>query len=170
MKKSFRVFVSVVAITGVCLPHFAGAAQPPLVSASAQATFLIQDVALTSGNKLAIQVVDAQGKPHVGTPLTIRAAGKTVHDSVTGKDGQVVLSQLKPGVYEVTSGTRVGIYRLWAPQTAPPRVTTGILLIDQDGVVRGSRGGWQKAAIVGGVIITSAVLGGVIGYNLKDAS
>jgi len=167
---SHRFLVVVVAVVIACLPTFATAAQPPyVVSPSGNAPQnMIQDVALSSGGALAIQIVDEQGKPHAGTPIRLRKAGATVHESTTSNDGQVVVAKLKPGVYEITSGTRGGIYRIWAPQTAPPRATSGILLIDERGVVRGARGGWQKAAIVGGVIITSGVVGGVIGYNIKD--
>jgi len=169
--KLFRLFVVVVAITGICTPQVATAAQPPFVgTASGNVALIVQDVALNPGGKLAIQVVDPQGKPHAGTPIKVRKADAIIHHSITGKDGQIVMSRLKPGVYQITSGARGGIYRLWAPQTAPPRATTGILLTDDGGVVRGKRGRWQKAALISGVIITSGILGGVIGYNLKDAS
>ena len=169
--KLLRLFVVVVTIASVCTSQVATAAPPPFRGTeSGNLALIIQDVALNPGGKLAIQVVDPQGKPHAGTPIKVRKAGTTVHHSMTGKDGQIVLSRLRPGVYEITSGARGGIYRLWAPQTAPPQATTGILLTDDGGVVRGSRGGWQKAALIGGGIITSGVLGGVIGYNLKDAS
>ena len=169
--KLFRLFVVLVVTTGLCTPHVASATPPPFLGAtSGHPALIVQDVALQPGKKLAIQVVDPQGKPHAGTPIKVRRAGSIVHHSITGKDGQIVLSQLRPGIYEITSGERGGIYRLWAPQTAPPRASTGILLTDDGGVVRGSRGGWQKAALIGGVIITSGVVGGVIGYNIKDAS
>jgi len=168
--KSFRFLVVVFTTIGMCSPQIATAAPPRSVSAkdAGAVKAIVRDVALTTGNELEIQVINEQGKPHAGTPINVRAAGINLQRAVTKEDGKITLSELKPGIYEITSGTQSGIYRLWAPHTAPPKVTSGILLIDDGTVVRGSRGGWQKAAIVGGVIITSGVLGGVIGYNLKD--
>jgi len=167
--RSFRSFVVLTAIMGCCTPHVATAIKPPTVNRErGRAALIIQDVELNRGNKLTVQVSDAQGKPHAGTPITVRKAGAAIHHSVTGKDGQVVVPQVKPGVYEITSGSRGGIYRVWAPQTAPPRASAGILLVNDGQVVRGQN--WQNAALIGGVIITSGVVGGVIGYNVKDAS
>jgi len=179
MQMPFRTIAVVLATTGLCWPQVATAAQPPFVGAGgSNPALFVQDVELGSDGELDIQVVDSQGKPFAGTPLIIRQAAaspavktpRAVRHEVSGKDGQIVVPRLTPGLYEITSGSLGGIYRLWAPRTAPPKASNGILLINAGGVVRGAGGGWQKATLVGGVIITSGVVGGVIGYNLKDAS
>lgn len=169
---SIRSFIATITMVSLVTSPVAMAVQPPPLIAAGRpaAKALVQDVALLAGNTLEIQIVDEQGKPHAGTPLQIRRAGKVLQESVTGRDGRLVVAPLAPGVYQIASGPRSGIYRLWAPRTAPPRAARGVLLIDQDGIVRGVGGSLSKAAILGGVIVTSGVAGGVVGYNLKDAS
>ena len=61
---------------------------------------------------------------------------------------------------------------LWAEGTAPPSARPEVLLVSEDGqVVRGGgRFGGSNANLIlmGGLVLVAGVIGGVIGYNIKD--
>ena len=44
------------------------------------------------------------------------------------------------GVYDLRRQHSSGVYRLWAPRTAPPAAEKGVLLVTGDGVQLGQKG------------------------------
>jgi hypothetical protein len=72
------------------------------------------------------------------------------------------VKSLRGGTYDVVAGQNKGVYRFWAPNTAPPAAKSQVLLVSQPSVVRGQGLG------VGNVPpITYAALGtGIAGTTL----
>jgi hypothetical protein len=73
------------------------------------------------------------------------------------------VKSLRGGTYDVVAGQSKGVYRFWAPNTAPPAAKSQVLLVSQPSVVRG-----QVFGGVGNVPpITYAALGtGIAGTTL----
>jgi hypothetical protein len=95
------------------------------------------DVALAEGGVLTGQVVDAQGAVQAGTPVVIFAGGREVARVATNRNGVFSAPGLKGGVYEVAAAGHRGVYRAWAPRTAPPSANRAILAVAQQDSVRG---------------------------------
>ena len=135
----------------------------------------IRDVALQQGGTLRGEVLSAEGQSAVGKTISLATNGEVVADTIVGPDGKFVIGGLRPGVYSVSVGQSQSVLRLWSENAAPPAAAQELLLVDQQAqVVRGAHGGhlpqWDHPILVGGLLVTAGVIGGVIGYNLKDAS
>lgn len=135
----------------------------------------IRDVALQSGGMLRGEVLSTQGRRVAETEVSLSANGRLIAKSFTAADGRFVVSGIQPGVYSVVTGDTHSVVRLWSGAAAPPIATSALLLIEnQEQVVRGANGGWlpqlNHPFWAGGLLITAGVIGGVIGYNIKDAS
>ena len=140
----FKFATILLATIGLVLPNWAfGAAMP-----------VIQDVALQSGGTFNGQIVDAQGTPVAGSTVLIQQDGQILARTTTAADGQFSFTGLRGGVYRVDTPAGSGIYRAWAPQTAPPNANQAIMLTADD-TVRAQGGGlgflanpWVIAAAV----------------------
>jgi hypothetical protein len=167
MKLGMIVRWSLVLLTswGAVLPRGAmGAEGSPIVARER-----IGDVALDDSGALHGTLVAASGQPQRDERLEVRRAGQLVAATSTGSTGQFVVPDLPPGVYQLTTDRSATLLRAWSNRAAPPSARPAALLVDGPVVIRGqSWGPWQRALILSGVIITSGVVGGVIGYNLKD--
>ena len=135
----------------------------------------IRDVALQPGGIFRGEVLSTQGQSAVGKTISLATNGEFVAQAMVGADGKFLVAGLRPGVYSVAVGATQTILRLWSETAAPPAATPELLLVDQQTqVVRGAYGGhlpqWNHPLVVGGLLITAGVIGGVIGYNLDDAS
>ncbi len=94
----------------------------------------VTDVALGDGGVLVGQVLNAQGAAVAGAPVLIRSAGHDVLQVTADSNGHFSASGLKGGVFEVAAGEHRGVYRLWAPRTAPPAANRGIMAVSGDAV------------------------------------
>lgn len=171
--KTLSYFAASLALLGILLP-------PQLLAddfrsvANRPATELVRDVALTDTGTLKGQVLNAQGQPQAGVDVTVRQSGEVLATAQTAVDGGFDFPGMKAGVYEIISGDRADLYRVWATGTAPPAAVSSVLLVSDAGLVRAKKGGidWQKTAMISGIIIVSGVIGGWIGYEIgkDDAS
>lgn len=114
---------------------------------------VIRDVALHPGGQLRGQVVDAQQHPCVQIPLrVIRVSDQApVATAQTDGQGQFAVSGLTGGVYRVETPAGAAVYRLWAPNTAPPSAIASALVVQGDPAVRGNLGaiGWLGWTLIG---------------------
>ncbi len=141
------------ACLGMFVGQFARAAQP-----------LVTDVALAQGGILNGKVVDRQGAAQARVAVHLVRDGEMVAASETDAQGEFHVAGLRGGVYQVETSQSVGVYRLWAEQTAPPAANEGILIVNGDDAVRGNQCGpgggvlgflanpWVLAAIVAAAI------------------
>ena len=128
---------------------------PTALAAPPGQTGVVADVALGDGGTLSGQVVDAQGAPLPATVVSIRTGGREVLQATTDAQGGFAGDGVKGGVYEVTAAGSHGVYRLWAPKTAPPSANRGILAVSGDAV----RGQYAPPPIPGEPVAPGLALG-----------
>lgn len=130
----------------------------------------VRDVALTSDGSLHGSLLLADGRPQVNAKVILRRGADIQATAVTQADGSFTMKQVRPGVYEIASTQSSQAYRVWAARAAPPAAQPKALLVEDKMIARGQQD-WspaRRALILSGVIITSGLVGGVIGYNIND--
>ena len=176
MAKSWqsRVHLTLVwlATLGLFMPQLASAAVSGTALTNRIAPPPVVDVAMVGPGVLQGRVSSELGAAQAAAPVIVRRGGETLAVATTDADGTFVVRGLAAGVYEIVTDGTAAIIRIWAPGTAPPVAARMIELRTSRDVVRGKVEAehMRRAAIIGGVIATAGVLGGVIGYNVRDAS
>lgn len=143
------------ATLGIVLPQAAMAENTPVrPAAKVQQGTSVPDITLTTGGTLSGRVVDHTGKILEGAQVTIRQDKKEIGTTVTNKDGIYSFTNLKGGVYQVSSGNTNGIFRVWAEKSAPPSAKEHALLVMGENGARGQFGGVDPTLVLltGGVI------------------
>jgi hypothetical protein len=130
---TFRSWVAAAVCLGIFSAQAAMAAPPGQLALSA-------DVALADGGVLTGQVVDAQGVALANAPVAVLSQGREVVRVAANADGAFAIGGLKGGVYEVAAPGHRGVYRMWAPRTAPPAARHGLMLVSGGDLVRGQYG------------------------------
>ena len=131
----FKMLAVALSCTGMLLSPMATAAPLPVVAQTvAQAP---RDVTLHQGGVLIGQMLDAQGAAISGATVTVKTSGKEVARVVTNQTGKFQVAGLKGGVHQVATAGQQDVYRLWAPQTAPPAAQHGLMLVSGTDIVRG---------------------------------
>ena len=97
----------------------------------------ILDVAMGPGGSIVGHVVDDRGLPLDGAVVTLHRGKTVVAKTVTDKNGVFVAKGLRAGMYQVSAGQGSGLFRCWAPNTAPPSARTSALIVSSRQVVRG---------------------------------
>lgn len=106
---------------------------PVKVNAQTPADIVLQDHGVLVG-----RIVDSKGLAVANSPVSLQTGGKEVARVVSDDMGRFKATGLKGGVYQIASTGQQGVYRLWAPQTAPPAAAKGLSLVSQPvEVVRG---------------------------------
>ena len=164
--KQVRRCLIVGATLGLLMPQAAFAGERTRISP-------IRDVALQQGGTLRGELMSAQGHGAAGQTISLATDGELVAKAVVGADGKFFIGGLRPGVYSVVSGYTQSTLRLWSQAAAPPAAAPELLLVQQQSqIARGQFPNhlpqWDHPLLVGGLLITAGVIGGVIGYNIKD--
>ena len=140
--------IVVMACLGTAMPRLALAAgheKPPgseAPVAGAPALPAIQDVMLHEGGALVGQVRSADGAALASTHLKLRQAEQVVATTVTDANGNFRFIGVEGGMYTIESRQGMGMYRVWAPNTAPPVARPAATLIEGNQVaVQGPAGG-----------------------------
>jgi len=125
-------------------------------------TARVADVALTSTGELRGQVVDAQGVPQPQARVAIGQSNKQPTFVSTNEAGEFTVRNLPAGVYQVQTSHGGSAYRVWAPRTAPPSAQAGVLVVNNQQVVRGYGGGNGPAHLLAnpwamGLIVAAAI-------------
>lgn len=165
MKQLWRIKVVLVAVAslGLILPSPAVEAavtanRPQLDSLERPA--VATDVALGRGGVLFGQVVDAAGKPLPAQPVALYCGQSRVATARTDASGRFRVGGLRGAMYEVAAARSSAIYRLWAPNTAPPSARSGVLLVAGGDTVRGQQGPigyWLGNPCVLAAVVAAAV-------------
>jgi hypothetical protein len=128
----------------------------------------IQDVSLDRQGTLQGQLVDANGKPVAAASVSLRQNGQVAGRAATDRTGQFTFANTRTGVYEIAAAGTNGVYRVWTAEAAPPAANGKVLLVDKGDVVRGQENNARRLLLCTGLILGAGVIGGVIGYNIKD--
>ena len=139
---TIRWVLSLTAVTALLVPQLALAGNPlPLVT----------DVALQDGGVLHGQLVASSGRPERTVRVVLLHDQKPIAVAETTPDGHFTMRGVRPGVHQIETNGGGGVYRLWAPRTAPPNAQQGALLVTGKEVSRGQSGGDYGPAIRGAV-------------------
>jgi hypothetical protein len=141
--KSVRFAAVALACWGMLLPRISLAGNP-LPHNGGQG---IVDVALADGGVFHGQVVDRNNTATIGCEVVLLQDSQEVARTITDEAGRFSVNGLRGGVYEVTTSRGGGIYRLWAPRTAPPAAGPTALVVAGD-VVRGQYGGGSLLNVI----------------------
>ena len=114
------------------------------------AAVIAADVSTLSDGSFAGRIVDHTGAVVEQANVVIRQGNKEVARCRTDKDGMFSAKDLKPGVYQVSSGTTEGMFRVWNDRAAPPSAHKNALIVLGHDGARGqyascdecSPGGW----------------------------
>eukprot|EP00456_Euglypha_rotunda_P083902 TRINITY_DN836_c3_g2_i5.p1 TRINITY_DN836_c3_g2~~TRINITY_DN836_c3_g2_i5.p1 ORF type:complete len:184 (-),score=54.33 TRINITY_DN836_c3_g2_i5:308-859(-) len=128
------------AALGMMIPNAPAMAAGPARAQVKTVDAKIFDVALSQGGTFKGRVVDHTGAAIEGAEVSIKQSNKEVAHSVTDKDGSFTASNLKTGVYQVSSGATEGVYRVWSEKTAPPSAKEQSLLVLGENGARGNFG------------------------------
>jgi hypothetical protein len=171
MKRGSNIHWTMVFIAAwaTALPPIGNGAEKMVTPVSTLPELAVRDVVLDGQGVLHGTLTSSQGQPQGSTEVVVRRGGATVLTTKTQADGGFIVRDLRPGLYEINTDRSCGLYRVWAPQSAPPAAQQAALIVQRTTVIRAQEwNAWRRALILGGVIITSGVIGGVIGYNIKD--
>ncbi|NQU24248.1 MAG: carboxypeptidase regulatory-like domain-containing protein [Candidatus Nealsonbacteria bacterium] len=137
---TFLQWVAVVmAMVGVCFPQMVLGANPATKPAP-----VVTDVKLNSGVLLG-QVLDAQGKPLAGVPVSLSSGGRELIGGKaaprTDANGLFSFRGLSnSGVYQVAAAEGQGTFRVWPERIAPPSAQPGALVVAGGQTQRGQFG------------------------------
>ncbi|MDP6447556.1 MAG: hypothetical protein QGG36_26540 [Pirellulaceae bacterium] len=157
--KTLKSLIVVIAAVGALLPQ-AGA----LADARAQ----ISDVALAAGGQLRGQAVTPNGQSAKDAIITLVQRGETVAKTKADKDGLFQFSGLRGGVYAVAvNGQTRGVFRAWAPRTAPPAASQAVLVVADGQAARGIYVPLFGDLGLGEILVVGAA-GGIVGVAARD--
>ncbi len=112
------------------------AAQSRLVAATIAA-----DVTQSKDGSFNGRIVDHSGAAVEHADVMIRQNNKVVTQGHTDVNGLFAFKNLKPGTYQVSSGTTEGLFRVWNEQSAPPASKKNALIVLGHDGARGQYGG-----------------------------
>lgn len=131
----------------------------------------IPDVSLAANGVFAGRVVDHTGNPLEGAEVVVKQGKNEVARTVTDKNGLFTASNMKGGVYQVSSGNTDGTFRLWTEKTAPPVAKAHALLVMGENGARGQIGAFDLAdVVIGGAVITTLILSAIILDQVNDSN
>lgn len=134
--KRMNLVATALSCVGMLLSPVAMAAEP--LPAPIRTT--PSDVALGDGGVLVGQVVDAQGVALAMETVTLADHQQEIARVRADQDGRFSVPDLKGGVYRIAARGQESMYRLWAPNTAPPAAQQRVMFVVGDQVVRGQYG------------------------------
>lgn len=96
----------------------------------------VADIALHRSGILQGQVVTAAGGGEANVVVQL-THGRDTWQAKTDSQGWFQLAELRGGTYQFRVGGQEQLIRVWAPGTAPPKASPGILVTPSTDIVRG---------------------------------
>ncbi len=149
------------ALVGIAMPSPSTADDPATPTAPKVKAPVIVDVALAQGGVLTGQVVDPQGAPMAKTAVQVVNQQGQVTTTESNATGQFTVQGLtQGGVHRIAAAGNQGVYRLWAPGTAPPGAITRVTVVSGQPIYRAQYNSpkfwlaspWVPAAILGAAV------------------
>ncbi|NQU21082.1 MAG: carboxypeptidase regulatory-like domain-containing protein [Candidatus Nealsonbacteria bacterium] len=174
MKRTGRLALAWMACMGMLLPTpllgatvAEPAAMPPVAPK-------ITDIQLQEGGLLLGQVVDFNALGVAATTVSLRQMGREIAQTTTDPTGAFAFGKLRGGTYQIVAGRSQGIYRIWAPNTAPPTAQSSVLITPSGPDVRGQGplGYWlgNPWVITGLVAAAVAIPVGIHNHRMRRMS
>jgi hypothetical protein len=159
------------AITGVLASPTcpAMAVESPQVQPANKPSAPIADVKLAPGGVLRGQVIGKDGTARPGVAVAVLQNGRQIAGTTADAQGRFAVADLKGGLYLVATDRSAGAVRAWTHQTAPPSATSAIMLVPDDGTLRG-----QDGTVIGnlltnpGVWIVGGAMGAILYFSVED--
>ncbi len=156
ISRPLSTMLAILSLTGMLL-------QPVAMAAPAS---MVTDIALQDGGELVGQILNGEGAPQTTTGVSVYRNGKPVAHATTNQDGIFSFAGLKGGVYQIATPKHQGVYRLWAPRTAPPAAQQGLMIVSGKQVVRGQASpftqltGWitQHPILTAGIVAAAIAI------------
>ncbi len=130
----------------------------------------IIDISLTKDGTFTGRTLDHTGAAIEGAKVVVKQGKTEIAETVTDEEGNFAVKNLKPGLYQVSSGATEGAYRLWSEQTAPPSAKpNGLLVMGKNGA-RGQFGGLEEGGamfLAAGAAGAAGIAGLVVGVNAE---
>ncbi len=140
--KLVRSAAVILATAGLVMPMpTAQAADSHTVSRQSAAATVAADVSKLKDGSFAGRVVDHEGTVVEDAEVVVRQGNKVLLRARTDAEGMFAFKNLKPGSYQVTSGSTEGLFRVWNDQAAPPSARKNALLVLGQNGARGQYGG-----------------------------
>lgn len=124
----------------VSAPVAAAARQPAAANEQRREKIECSDVALTKEGELFGQLTNGDSKPIAGAKVWLLDGRREPVSAHTNESGRFGFKQLRPGVYSVQTGDAARVCRVWNAKSAPPKSISGVLLVADEGAVRGQFG------------------------------
>jgi hypothetical protein len=123
------------------------------------------DVALNAEGSLEGKVISSSKSAVNGTEVVVYQGSKEIVRTVTNKEGEFKVNNLKNGVYTVTADKGMGEVRVWETAYAPPAAEQNVVLMSGQRIVRGQNGtpNWVP------LVFTTGLIGGA-GYAIYEVS
>lgn len=151
-----RCWVFVLPVACLFATQFVVAAEPHRAGVRRSAKLPL-DIALQDGGILYGRIYDANGLAKAQSEVVLVMNSKPVAIATTDQQGQFVIRGVRGGVYRLETNLGGGLYRVWAPGTAPPSAKQSITVVAAGRVVRGQSvledyGDAMGGAVAGGLI------------------
>lgn len=71
------------------------------------------------------------------TRIELSSAGRLIASTETSAAGTFAIDNLTGGVYQLSAGQHVGVYRLWPAGSQPPAARNALAVVSGEHIVRG---------------------------------
>jgi len=138
-RKKHPLLIALVSVVIAFPWHPLSAAEPvPTVDRQVSAARpAINDVGLQPGGVLCGRVLDANGVPCPQCELLVSHEGEAIAKLETNDHGAFETTLSRGGIYQLTSSEGSAWFRVWQPNTAPPRAATQALVVQGSDTIRG---------------------------------
>lgn len=143
-------------------------AQTRTVPARSQSQLNVKDISLRNGGLVKGVALNTAAQPLAGTEVVVQYGSHVIARTKTGADGSFAIKGLRAGAHTVTVGSNSQVVRFWTADAAPKNaIHTLAVNGDQSNAVRGQMMPALNLPVVCAAV-AFGVIGGVIGYNVKD--
>jgi hypothetical protein len=158
--RSGQQLLLALSIVGILVPRPAVILAAQVESGARQPQTVLVDVALAGHGRLQGQFLDANGQPITDSTVQLHNGRALIAQAKTDAGGHFQFENVQGGVYAVVSPQASTGIRAWAPNTAPPSASQGILLVggtaERANLFVNTTG--LSLIVVGGIITTTALV------------
>lgn len=148
-------------------PAVATESQSATTRPAKKQTVIAKDIALQGGGLLKGYSLNTQMKPVAGATVLVQYQGHVIARTKSAKDGSFAVQGLRNGLHTVSVGSKQNTVRFWTAKAAPPKASRVLAVNGEERIMRGQYIPPVSLPIVI-TAIGSGVIGGIIGYQLRD--